>query len=115
MKLIDLHSHWGTKKGYVLRTEAALKQQKSTWNSEPKYHTEQEMADYFRSQNVKAILDFGFTKEMPIKEARDCTDSALETQRKHPAATLGLWLQLDPHSGPEGAAELKRCIEASKG
>ena len=115
MKLIDLHSHWGTKKGYVLRSEAALKQQKSTWNSEPKYHTEDEMADYFRAQNVRAILDFGFTKEMPVKEAREYHDYGIATQKKHPDAILGLWLQIDPKSGKEGAAELKRCIEASAG
>ena len=28
MKLIDTHSHWGTQRGYVLRTEAELAQQK---------------------------------------------------------------------------------------
>jgi len=28
MKLIDMHSHWGTERGYVLRTAAELAQQK---------------------------------------------------------------------------------------
>ena len=37
--------------------EAQLARQKQTWNSEPKYHTEEEMAAYFRSQGVRAILE----------------------------------------------------------
>ncbi len=115
MKLIDLHSHWGTKKGYVLRTEAELARQKHTWKSEPKYHSEDEMAAYFRSQGVKAILDFGFTKNMPVDEAGEFHDYGMETQRRHPDAVLGLWLQIDPKTGADGAAELKRCIDASSG
>jgi len=115
MQLIDLHSHWGTKRGYVLRTEAELARQKHTWNSEPKYHTEEEMAAYFRSQQVRAILDFGFTKKMSIDEARGFHDYGIETQRRFPDAVLGLWLQIDPHTGQQGAQEFKRCIDASKG
>lgn len=115
MKLIDLHSHWGTKKGYVLRTEAELARQKHTWNSEPKYHTEQEMADYFRSQGVRAILDFGFTKNLSVAEARDYHDYGIATQKQHPDAILGLWLQIDPRTGAEGAKEFRRCCEASEG
>lgn len=115
MKLIDLHSHWGTKKGYVLRTEAELARQKHTWNSEPKYHTEQEMADYFRSQGVRAILDFGFTKNLSVAEAREYHDYGIATQQQHPDAILGLWLQIDPRTGAEGAKEFRRCCEASKG
>lgn len=115
MKLIDLHSHWGTKRGYVLRTEAELARQKHTWNSEPKYHTEEEMAAYFRSQGVRAILDFGFTKNMAVAEAREFHDYGIETQRRFPDAVLGLWLQIDPKTGKAGADELQRCIGASQG
>lgn len=115
MKLIDLHSHWGTKRGYVLRTEAELARQRHTWNSDPKYHSEQEMADYFRSQGVRAILDFGFTKNLPLAEVREYHDYAIATQRAHPDEILGIWCQIDPRSGAAGAAELRRCIEASQG
>ena len=115
VKLIDLHSHWGTKRGYVLRTEAELARQKHTWNSEPKYHNEEEMAAYFRAQNVRAILDFGFTKNIPVAEAREHHDYGMQTQERFPDAVLGLWLQIDPKTGAEGAAELERCIKASSG
>jgi hypothetical protein len=68
--IIDLHSHWGTERGYVLRTHEALAQQKHTWNSTPQYDTEEEMAAYLRANRVLAILDFGFTKSLPRCDPR---------------------------------------------
>lgn len=115
MKLFDLHSHWGTRRGYVLRTEEALAQQRRTWNSDPKYVTEDEMAAYFRETGVRAILDFGFTKSLPIEEIRPLHDYAIETRGRHPDVIFGNWLQIDPRTGREGAAEFRRCIEASGG
>jgi hypothetical protein len=68
MRIVDLHSHWGTERGYVLRSADALAQQKSTWNSTPTYDTEEQMAAYLRANQVKTILDFGFTKNLSIEE-----------------------------------------------
>ena len=48
-----------TERGYPLQSTAELAQQKRVWNSEAKYHSDDEMADYFRSSSVKVILDFG--------------------------------------------------------
>ena len=115
MRIVDVHSHWGTRRGYVLRSEAALAQQAKTWRSEPKYDTEDEMAGYMRANKVRAILDFGFTKTLPLDELVPLHDYALEVQAKHPEAVLGHWLQIDPRLGEAGAAELERCIGASQG
>ena len=115
MKLFDLHSHWGTKRGYVLRTEEQLAQQRKTWNSDPKYVTEDEMAAYLRQQQVRTILDFGFTKSMPLDEVRPYHDYALEVQAKYPDVIFGNWLQIDPRLGQAGADEFRRCAAASKG
>jgi uncharacterized protein len=115
MKMIDIHSHWGTKRGYTLRTDEELAQQKKTWNSEPKYATEDQMADYFRSSNVRAVLDFGFTKFIPLDEARAVHDYGFETERAHADAIIGHWIHIDPHTGLEGVRELRRCIENASG
>lgn len=56
MALIDLHSQWGTKWGYVLRTEAGLGQQHSTWKSEPKYHSQEEMVAYFKANDMQHVV-----------------------------------------------------------
>jgi len=115
MKMIDIHSHWGTKRGYVLRTDEELAQQKKTWNSEPKYATEDQMADYFRQSNVRAVLDFGFTKFIPLDEARAVHDYGFATERAHADAIIGHWIHIDPHTGLEGVRELRRCIENAPG
>ncbi|MEI6384296.1 MAG: amidohydrolase family protein [Betaproteobacteria bacterium] len=115
MEIIDLHSHWGTQKGYVLRSKAALDQQKNTWNSTPSFDTEEQMASYFRSQNVKTILDFGFTKNLPIDEVIPLHDYAIQTQATYRDCIFGNWIQINPRHGKAGADELERCIKASKG
>ena len=115
MKMIDIHSHWGTRRGYTLRTDEELAQQKKTWNSEPKYATEDQMADYFRRSNVRAVLDFGFTKFIPLDEARAVHDYGFETERTHPDAIIGHWIHIDPHTGLDGVRELRRCIEKAPG
>ena len=115
MKMIDIHSHWGTRRGYTLRTDEELAQQKKTWNSEPKYATEDQMADYFRRSDVRAVLDFGFTKFIPLDEARAVHDYGFETERAHADAIIGHWIHIDPHTGLEGVRELRRCIENAPG
>ena len=52
MKIIDMHSHWGTKRGYLLQTPEQLAQQRATWNSAPRYISEDEMAGYFRDSDA---------------------------------------------------------------
>lgn len=115
MKMIDIHSHWGTKRGYTLRTPDELAQQKATWNSTPTFVSEDEMADYFRRSNVRAVLDFGYTKFMPLEEARPIHDYGFATQRAHPDAIIGHWIHIDPHTSAAGVRELRRCIEAAPG
>lgn len=115
MRVFDLHSHWGTRKGYRLRTDAERAQQPKVWKSTATYVTEREMADYFRKNRVKAILDFGFTKALPIGEVKEFHDYALETQRKYPDAIFGNWINIDPRSGTAGVAEVERCIAAKAG
>ena len=49
-KLFDCHSHWGTKRGYLFRTEAELAQQEKIWKTKATFWSEDEMADYFPSE-----------------------------------------------------------------
>jgi hypothetical protein len=110
MKLIDFHSHWGTERGYPIRTEAEPAQQRATWNSSPIYHTETEMADYFRQQNVQAILDFGFAKFEQLEEMQALHNYAFETERADRDVILGHWIHIDPMR-EGGVQELRRCID----
>src|SRR5215470_2343760 len=111
MKIIDIHSHWGTERGYPLRTPEELAQQRATWNSETSYATEAEMTQYFRDSNVRTILDFGFAKFLPHEEMQALHDYAFEVERENRDVILGHWIHIDPRSGEAGVKELRRCID----
>ena len=109
-KLFDCHSHWGTKRGYMFRTEAELAQQEKIWKTKATFWSEDEMADYFRQNNVRTILDLSFTKFLPIEEIRAHHDYAFEFQRKHPDVVFGHWLQFDPRRALEAIREFDRAL-----
>src|SRR5260221_13107149 len=102
MKLIDVHSHWGTKRGYPLQTEEELALQRQTWNSEVRYHTEAEMAQHFRDNGVRAILDLGFAKYRPLEERQARPDDPFEGGGQAAAQIAGPWIHLDPLRTPRG-------------
>ena len=113
--LIDLHSHWATRRGYVLRTPEQLARQQHVFGSEPRYASEEEMATELRAAGVAALLDLGFTGDLDLDEVADLHDYAFDVQRTHPDAILGHWLHIDPRSGDGGVAELQRCLEVAPG
>lgn len=115
MKIIDLHSHWGTKIGYPLRSTEELELQKRTWNSLPKYESEEEMVGYFRARNVQVFLDLGFTKTMPVGQVQEFHDYVFEVQKNHGDVIIGNWLQIDPRTGKEGLREFERCLSNGGG
>ena len=115
VKFIDMHSHWSTERGYVLRTPEELAQQIKTWRSEPKYRTEDEMATDLRAAGVKVILDLSFTKKLPIEETAELHDYAFSVQKKYPDCVLGNWIQLRPESGVSTLREFRRCVDANAG
>jgi len=44
-RIFDVHSHWGTRRGYPFQTEEELAQQERVFRSKPRYVTEAEMAE----------------------------------------------------------------------
>ncbi len=115
MPIYDIHSHWGTRRGYTLRTDAELAQQRKTWNSDPTYATEAEMADYFRKSDIRVILDFGFDKHLPLDEAAELHDYGFATQREHSDVIIGNWVHISPKTGMDGVRELRRCLDKTSG
>lgn len=114
-RIIDMHSHWGTRRGYALQSPEELAQQQKVWNSTPEHVTEAAMAEHFRTTGVRTILDLGVRRDRTLDELRELHDYAIATQREHPDVILGNWFHIDPRTGPEGVRELRRCIDASGG
>lgn len=115
MQIIDMHSHWGTKRGYALQDPAELAMQEHNWKHAPSYVSEAEMADHFRQLGVRTILDFGFTRYLPIAEVRELHDYAIGFAREHSDVVLGIWVTLDPRLGQAALDEIKRCRNAGLG
>ena len=114
-RLIDVHSHWSTRRGYALQSKADLALQAHTWRSRPAFRTETEMADDLRASGVQAILDFGFTKFVPVEEARPLHDYGFQFQEQNPDVVLGHWMHFQAEHGTPALAEFRRCIERAPG
>jgi predicted TIM-barrel fold metal-dependent hydrolase len=115
MRIFDCHSHWGTKRGYIFRTEEQLAQQEKIWKTKATFLTEEEMVGYFRKNNARVILDLSFTKFLPIEEIRGHHDYAFALQRQNPDAIFGHWLQFEPQRALEAIREFDRALAANAG
>src|SRR5260221_12682231 len=73
------------------------------------------MAQHFRDNGVRAILDLGFAKYRPLEEMQALHDYAFEVERQHADAILGHWIHVDPLRTPQGVRELRRCIDQRHG
>jgi len=113
--IFDVHSHWGTTRGYPFQTPEELAQQEKVFKSTPRYHTEQEMADHFRAHEARVILDLGVREPASAAEVTALHDYAFATQERHPDAIFGNWLHVDPRAGRDAVAELDRCLRVGKG
>ena len=51
-RLIDVHSHWSTQRGYALRSQEEVQLQNHTWRSKANYRDEAGMAGDLRSAGV---------------------------------------------------------------
>ena len=114
MRIIDLHSHWGTKRGYPFQTAEELAQQRKVFRSDPTYVTEQQMVDHFREQDVQILLDLG-VRSVELPELKSLHDYAFDVQQSAPDAVLGNWLHIDPRKGAAGLKEFERCLKQRKG
>jgi uncharacterized protein len=115
MTILDMHSHWGTRRGYPFQTPEELAQQERVFKSKPRHVTEAEMAEHFRTTGVRVMLDLGVRMAQTIEEARALHDYAFSTQREHPDVILGHWMHIDPRHGRDALDELDRCLRAAPG
>ena len=115
MRIFDCHSHWATEGRSVMRTEEDWRHAKRIWKMERRVYSDEEQAQYFRSNHARTILDLSFTKTLPIDEMRRHHDYALDYQRRFPDVVFGHWLQFEPSRGAESIDEFQRCFDAKAG
>jgi uncharacterized protein len=117
MRIFDCHSHWSTRKGYVFQTDEELKSQERIWGTKASFQTEDEMADTFRRNGVRVMLDLATTilYTMRLDEIQSLHDYAFAVQRKHSDVIFGHWLSLDPRLGKDAIKEYERAVAARAG
>lgn len=117
MKLFDCHSHWSTRRGYVFQTEEELNNQERIWGTKATFQTEDEMANTFRKNNVRVVMDLATTVLYPmnVDEIRTLHDYTFEVQRKNRDVIFGHWLSFDPRLGKEAIKEFERAVAADAG
>ena len=117
MRLFDCHSHWSTKRGYIFQTAEELASQERIWGTKASYQTEQEMADSFRRNNARVMMDLATTvlSPMGIEEIRALHDYTFEVQRQHSDVIFGHWLSFDPRLGAAALEEYGRALAAKAG
>ena len=114
-RLFDCHSHWGTRKGHIFRTEAELARQESIWKTKGRYYSEQEMMDFMRANRVRVILDLAWVRKLPIEQMREYHDYAFDMARKNRDVIFGHWLMFEPQRHEESLEEFRRARDADAG
>lgn len=114
-RLFDCHSHWGTKKGHIFRTEAELARQEGIWKTKGRYYSEQEMMDFMRANKVRVILDLAWVRKLPMEQMREYHDYAFDMARRNRDVIFGHWLMFEPQRRDESLDEFRRARDADAG
>jgi predicted TIM-barrel fold metal-dependent hydrolase len=105
-QILDVHSHFSTEEGFVFQDPG----DSDTFGEDFEMRTEEEMVEDLQEANVKPMLDFGFTADVPVEEAREKHDYFADMYQENPDTFLGLWVQLDPRQEEATYEEFERCL-----
>jgi len=109
MRILDMHSHWGTRRGYPFQTPEELVQQERVFRSTPRDVTVAEMAEHFRRMSVQVMLDLGVRAPAPIEEVRALRDTGGHRERRR-AAGLTPRILRDRHDDSDRRGSRRRLL-----
>lgn len=116
-RLIDLHSHWGTERGWrgsPYETAADREALRGYFKWGMSFVSDEEQAEHFRTANARVMLDFAFTYTLDVGAVREQHDYAFDFARRNPDVVLGHWIGIDP-TQPAHVKELERCLSDGPG
>jgi len=114
LKVVDMHAHWSTRRGYAFQSQAELAQQERAFRNKPEFRTEAEMIEDLRAQGVQALVDFGFTKGLGVEEAAAIHDYGFEVQERYPDTIAGHWIHAQPGPATAWLDEFRRCLRVGR-
>jgi uncharacterized protein len=116
MKIFDCHSHFSTRAGLHHRSMEEYEQAQRVFKRKRTFQNEAEMAENFRSRDVRTILDIYRTWRMTDEdEIRASNDYATEFARQNRDIVYGNWLAINPEMKDFWLKEYERLAGAGAG
>jgi uncharacterized protein len=116
MRYFDCHSHFSTEAGLHHATREDYEQAQRVFRRKRAFQTEEQMADGFRSRNVRTILDiyrtWRFTDEDEIRKSHDYV---IDFARKNPDVVYGNWVAINPSMKDFWLKEFRRLLDSKCG
>jgi predicted TIM-barrel fold metal-dependent hydrolase len=116
MRYFDCHSHFSTEAGLHHATREDYEQAQRVFKRKRTFQTEEQMADGFRSRNVRTILDiyrtWRFTDEDEIRKSHDYV---IDFARKHRDVVYGNWVAINPSMKDFWLKEFRRLLDSKCG
>ncbi len=116
MRYFDCHSHFSTKAGLHHATPEDYEQAQRVFKRKRTFETEEQMAEGFRSRNVRTILDIYRTWRMTDEdEIRASNDYATDFALKNKDIVFGNWLAINPTMKDFWLKEFRRLADKKPG
>src|SRR6478752_8839728 len=116
MRYFDCHSHFSTKAGLHHATQEDYEQAQRVFKRKRTFETEAQMADGFRTRNVRTILDIYRTWRMTDEdEIRASNDYAASFAKNNLDLVYGNWLAINPTMKEFWIGEFKRLAGSGAG
>lgn len=116
MRYFDCHSHFSTEAGLHHATREDYEQAQRVFRRKRTFQTEEQMADGFRSRNVRTVLDiyrtWRFTDEDEIRKSHDYV---IDFARKYPDVVYGNWVAINPSMKDFWLKEFRRLLDSKCG
>jgi predicted TIM-barrel fold metal-dependent hydrolase len=116
MRYFDCHSHFSTEAGLHHATREDYEQAQRVFRRKRTFQTEEQMADGFRSRNVRTILDiyrtWRFTDEDEIRRSHDYV---IDFAHKNPEVVYGNWVAINPSMKDFWLKEFRRLLDSKCG
>jgi predicted TIM-barrel fold metal-dependent hydrolase len=116
MRYFDCHSHFSTRAGLHHRTAEEYENAQRVFKRKREFETEEQMAETFRSRNVRTILDIYRTWRMTDEdEIRASNDYAASFAKNNLDLVYGNWLAINPTMKEFWIGEFKRLAGSGAG
>jgi hypothetical protein len=116
MRIFDCHSHFSTRDGLHHKSMEDYENAQRVFKRKRTFQTEAEMAETYRSREVRSIFDIYRTWRMTDEdEICASNDYAAKFARENPDISYGNWLAINPSMKDFWIKEYQRLVSSGSG